>query len=116
VNLREQILNAPDLPEEFLEVPEWECTIIIRALNGTERANLLQNNTLPNGRPDLVRMYPALAILSVRDPETKELVFQPADRDGLNAKSGAALERIAQVAIRMNQLVPDAVDAAVKNS
>jgi len=116
VDLRAQILEKSDLEEEKLYIPEWDCTILVRALNGADRANLLQNNTLASGKPDLKKMYPALAILSMRDPDTHKLIFEPADRDALNTKSGAALERVAEVAIRLNHLTPDAVKDAEKNS
>lgn len=116
MGLRDHILEIDDLEYEPLEIPEWKCSVLIAALPGDERSKLLQNNTLPNGKPDLVRMYPALAIATVYDPETREPVFQLADRDRLNKKRGSALERIANVAMRLNGLLPDSFDQAVKNS
>ncbi len=116
MDLRAQILAKADLEEELLEIPEWECTVLIRALNGADRAQLLQHNTLADGKPDLKKMYPMLAITSIRDPETKKLIFEPTDRDALNNKSGAALERVAEVALRLNHMIPESLRVAEKNS
>jgi hypothetical protein len=110
MGLREEIFEIADLAEEPLTIPEWKNKLVlIRTLTGDERAKLLQHNMLSSGRPDLLKMYPALAIASVRDPETHELVFKLADRDTLNTKSGAALERIAGVAMRLNNLSPETI-------
>lgn len=113
--LRDKILNADDIPEEFLEIPEWKCTVNVRGLSGEERAELLQNNMLPNGRPNLKNLYPMISILCLRDPDTRDAIFHPADRDFLNKKSGAVLERIALVALRLSGLDANAQRELEKN-
>jgi len=112
MNLREQIFQTNDLQEEMCEIPEWNCQVLIRAMTGADRANLLQHAMLKNGQPDLVKLYPNLAIASIRDPETKELVFKPEDRDHLALKSGAALERVAQAAMKINGMLPEQIKVA----
>lgn len=112
MNLREQIFQASDLKEEMLDIPEWQCRVLIRAMTGADRAHLLQHNMLRNGQPDLVKLYPSLAIASMRDPETKELIFKPEDRDSLGRKSGAALERVAQAAMKLNGMLPEQLKEA----
>lgn len=115
MGLRDQIFAVDDLVEEELDIPEWKCKVLIRALAGSERSKLFQQNMRGDGKPDLVKMYPALAIVSARDPETKELIFHPADRDMLNTKSGAALERIAGVAMRLNGFQPEQLKQMEEN-
>jgi hypothetical protein len=111
MSLRDTILQADDLTEEPLHIPEWGCSVLVRSLPGSDRAELLQHNLLPNGKPNLKTLYPMLAIVSMRDPETKDLIFQKTDRDALAAKSGAALERVAQVAMRLNGFLPEQMKA-----
>lgn len=114
-SLREKILNAKDIKSEKVKIPEWDVTVEVRGLTGKQRARLLQDAIGEDGKPDLERIYPELVILSTYDPETGEQVFQPADRDALIEKSGAALEKIAQVAMRLSGLQPDALKEAEKN-
>ncbi len=115
MSLRDKILAANDIQEETVEVPEWGVKLLVRGLTGRQRARLLQNAVDTSGKMDLERIYPELVIYSVYDPETKEQIFKPADRDALADKSGAALERIAQVAMRLSSLTPEAVKEAQKN-
>lgn len=114
-NLRDLILSANDIKSEKVHVDVWDVDLEIRGLTGKERAELLQQCFTPQGGMDLEKMYPLLAIMSVHDPETGEKVFQPEDRDALNEKSGAALEQIAQVAMKLSGMEPDSFDNALKN-
>ena len=81
-------------------------------MTGADRAHLLQHAMMKNGQPDLIKLYPNLAIASMRDPETKELIFKPEDRDHLALKSGAALERVAQAAMKINGMLPEQLKEA----
>lgn len=115
-NLRERILGASDIRREQVHVPEWEATVEVRGLTGTQRAKLMKTGFDARGTVDFERLYPELLIASTFDPETGEAVFTAADRDSLNGKSGAALERVAQAAMRISGLTPDAAELAEKNS
>jgi len=61
----------------------------------------------PKGKMDLQKLYPRLVVLSTYDPETGQPVFKEGDQDAVNEKSGAALEIIAQVAMRLSGLNPE---------
>ncbi len=114
-SLRESILGAKDIQTETVSVPEWDVTVQVRGLTGTQRARLLKNGFEPSGAVNFERLYPELVIASTFDPESGERVFTDADRDALNEKSGKALERIAQAAMRVSGLNPDANEDAAKN-
>lgn len=114
--IREQILAARDIRSETVAVPEWGVTVEVRGLTGTQRARLMKNGFDARGAVDFERLYPELIIASVFDPETGEPVFGDADREALNAKSGAALEQVAQAAMRISGLSPDSGAQAEKNS
>lgn len=101
--LRKTILEADDIISEDVEVPEWDTTIQVRGMNGKERAKLLKG-AAAGGEVNMEKWFPDLLIATVHDPETGEKVFEPADRDALNAKSGSAIATIADVAARLSGL------------
>jgi hypothetical protein len=115
-NLRDRILSATDIRREQVHVPEWDVTVEVRGLTGTQRAKLMKSGFDSRGAVDFERLYPELLIASVFDPASGEPVFTEADRDALNTKSGAALERVAQAAMRISGLSPEAQVEAEKNS
>ena len=115
MSLRDKILEIKDIQEEEVSIPEWGCRVLVRGLTGRQRAIFLQNGIDSKGKLDMQKAYPDLVILSARDPETGEPIFGAGDADAVIEKSGAALERIAQVAMRLSGLGPNAVEEAAKN-
>ncbi len=115
MSLRDKILAIKDIQEELVEIPEWNCKVLVRGLTGRQRAIFLQNSIDPKGKLDMQKAYPDLVILSARDPETGEPIFGAGDADAVIEKSGAALERIAQATMRLSGLGPDTVEKAGKN-
>lgn len=112
---RDKILAAKDIQSETLEIPEWDVTIEIRGITGAQRGRILNNAVDNKGTVDFTKLYPELVIASVHDITTGEPVFTDADRDVLSKKSGAVLERIADVANRLSGLTADSVTLAKKN-
>jgi hypothetical protein len=113
--IRDQILSAADLRSERVTIPEWGVEVEVRGLTGTQRARLMRSGFDASGTVDFERLYPELAIASTFDPDSGEAVFTEADRDALNGKSGSALERLAQAAMRVSGLSADATEQAAKN-
>ena len=111
--LRTQILKADDIGTELLDVPEWNVKLEIRGMNGKARAKFMRAASAgPEGAADFEQFFADLIIASSFDPETGEQVFDSADRDAINLKSGAAINRISEVAMRLSGLT----DAAVKQA
>src|SRR5690606_8056060 len=110
-SLRERILSAQDIQSERVHVPEWDVEVEVRSMTGQQRAAVLKGATV-DGEIDLEKLYPILLIETTYDPESGERIFNPADRDALNAKNSGALERIAKVAMRLSGIEPGAEDAA----
>lgn len=109
MNLREQILNAKDIPAESVDVPEWGVTVEVRGLDGNARAAWLEAAfDQETGKPNFKAASPALIIQCAYDPESGERVFEEADREILNTKAAVAVERIAKVALRLNGLDDEA--------
>lgn len=115
MSVRDKILKANDIKEKEINIPEWDVNVLVRGLTGRQRAKLLQDAVDAKGKIDLEKIYPELAIFSVYDPATNKPVFESADRDILAEKSGAALERIAQMAMSLSGLQPESLNIAEKN-
>lgn len=115
-DLRKSILEADDIGEEILDVPEWGTKLLIKGMNGKERANFLKRSMNIDGEVAFDRFYPELVIATAHDPESGDKIFEAADRDPLNTKSGAALERIATVAQRLSGLGSSDVEVVKGNS
>ena len=109
--LRNKILQADDLESEVVDVPQWGVEVEIRSLSGRDRAALNRVATSGDGF-DLERWYSEILIATVHDPETGERVFEKADAKALGGKSNAALERLAQTAMRISGMAATAVDEA----
>lgn len=120
-NLRDRIAAADDLQSEIVEVPEWDnVKLEIRGMSGKARSRLMQNYVdEESGRviPDYTRYLPDVLIACIYDPETGEPAFENTDQDReiLDARSGAVIERLSDTALRLSGLTPDAVDKAGKD-
>ncbi len=106
-DLRSQILDSKDISEVEMVIPEWNnAKIVVRELNGADRADVMNQSLKKDGLPDLTKLYPLMVIKSVRYPADHkkhgERVFSVADRDSLGQKSGAILERIGGEAMRIS--------------
>jgi hypothetical protein len=115
--LRDKILAADDIKEELVTIPEWGVTVKVRGFTGQQRAEYIVGNmNLAGTGLDPVRGTASLVIAAALDPETDEPVFGPADRDALMSKSGKALDTVGAVALRLSGMMPEAVEAAKKDS
>jgi hypothetical protein len=100
---KEQVLAAQDLHYEVVLVPEWDGELRLRSMTGAERdlyeqsfftARADEKAPVPNVRARLV------AFCAV--DEAGNRMFSDADVEALGAKSARALERVYQVATKLN--------------
>jgi len=99
------ILDADDLTTELVEVPEWEVSLTVRTMTGSER-DVFEDSisqATNNGRVDLRGLKVKLVALTVLD-DNGDRLFDDADLPALNKKSASAIDRIFQVAQRLNGL------------
>lgn len=114
--LRKAIFESEDIPEEVVAVPEWNTKILVRGMNGKQRARFLRRSTDPaSGQVSWESFYPELVIATAHDPDSGDQIFEEADRDTLNQKSGIALNRVAEIAQRLSGLGGDDVEEAKKD-
>lgn len=111
MTLRETILQADDIEETIVEVPEWgDVKLMLRSLTGKERVRLYDSVT---GKAKQF-VYADILIATARDPESGDPVFDPADREALADKSGNVLDRMASVVLGLSGLDTDEAEAEVE--
>ncbi|WP_017614141.1 hypothetical protein [Nocardiopsis salina] len=99
-SLRDQILEADDLPEVDEAVPEWGGLVVrVRGLSGTDRdAYEAKAVALKNQGQDvelrLQDFRTKLVVKCLFDPESDERLFSDKDVAKLGRKSGAVIERL----------------------
>jgi hypothetical protein len=111
--LRESILARKPQPQP-LYVPEWETTVFVRPLSGTERMAWADGNAERKAAGlGPIRNLTALAMVCVCD-EAGGPVFQPGDEAAIEALVGTAVERVFEAAARANGLNKEAAEATEK--
>ena len=114
---KEQILGAMDTTVEQIDVPEWDGTVFVRTLSGTELDEFEgENYEVVNGQVNVNKRNVRARLLSraICDQDGKPL-FTLKDVEALGKKSGRALNRVVAVAERINGLDKRALEDAGKN-
>lgn len=116
---KEQIFAANDLATEPVDVKEWGGSVIVRSMTGADR-DAFESSLVTFGEDgkriaDLSNMRAKLVAMTVVD-ENGDRLFTAEDIGAIAHKSASAIERVYQVAQRLNGMGTGAVDAAVKNS
>ncbi len=116
---KQQILEADDLPRELVPVPEWGGDILVRSMSGAEKDSLdasLMSDDGTRVSKERFRNYRArVAVLTVVG-EDGDLLFTEADIAELTTKSARALDRVFEVAARLNGITGRDMDDIAKNS
>lgn len=114
-----EILAQDDLKFEDVQVPEWGgAWVRVRTLNASERDEFEASTIVRKGNTtetNLRNIRSRLCLLCLVD-ENGDRLFQHEDEFPLGGKSAAALDRVFQVAQRLNGLRAEDVDELAKNS
>lgn len=120
MSLADQILSRTGLRETTVEVPEWGCSVIVRAMSAADRS-ALENRAIKAGGPGTVPAEEINATILARcvlDPETHAPVFTHEQALAL-VKSpehdGAAVMRIANMIFTGSGLGNGAVEEVTRN-
>ena len=111
---RETILAADDLRREEVEVPEWGGSVYVRMLTATEKT--VFSGGLPDDDDVPDDLLAQLAALTLCDDAGERLFDSDGDVAALGKKGFEPLERICEVAQRLNGVTAKAVETAAKNS
>ena len=101
---RDAIFAADDLPRQEVPVPEWNGSVYVRQLTGTEREQL--ERMIPTG------ISTAWLVALCTCDEQGARLFSDADVEKLGAKNAKPLLRIANAALRFNALTDEAIEEA----
>jgi hypothetical protein len=116
MDIRSQILQADDLPTEKVEVIEWGVTVYVRMMSGRDR-DLFESQMLDlsekGNRLDNFRAR--LCVLCCVD-ETGKRIFKDGDIAVVGNKSGRALDKVFEVASRLNKMTEEAIEETKKPS
>jgi hypothetical protein len=116
-SLRDKILAAQDIPTEVVKIPEWGVDVLVRGMSAGDRITLMQNAfDQTTQQVNMSIVYPDVVVACTFDPESDEPVFSEADKGAILSKSSAAVERLANVGLRLSGIGKDEQDAAGKDS
>lgn len=117
---REAILGCDDLKREEVQVPEWGGSVFVRVMSGAERdwldASSLNDQGEAKSVHDRLANYRGRLVVLTTCNEDGSSLFMLPDAEALGKKSAAALDRIVEVAQRINRMTDADVDALTKNS
>lgn len=116
-SLRDKILAAQDIPAEVVTIPEWGVDVLVRGMSAGDRITLMQNAfDQTTQQVNMSIVYPDVVVACAFDPASDEAIFSNDDKAAILAKSSAAVERLANVGLRLSGIGKDEQDAAGKDS
>jgi hypothetical protein len=113
VSLKDTIRAASDLPRESLHIPEWNVSLFVKTMTGTER-DAWEESFAKGRKVSLDKVRARLAVAVCCD-ENGQAIFSPDDVDWLSEKSCSALQRIFAKASKLNALSNSEMDELAKN-
>lgn len=107
------ILACDDDTFATVDVPEWGGEVRVRSIGAAERENLLRSSVTMEGKSrkiDTPVMRVKIVWLAMVDEDGKRLFTKPAELEALGKKNAAAIDRIADVALRLAGITDDTGD------
>lgn len=109
---KEDILNANDLETQEVHVPEWGGSVLVSSISGHAKDKLelsfSSKTTIENVRARIV----AMCLVD----DAGNLLFNDSDITKLGKKSAKALDRVFNVAQKLNAIGDKEVEELAKNS
>lgn len=116
MSLRDKIMTANDIPSEVVKVPEWGVEVLVKGMSAGERINLMQSAfDQATQQVNMSIVYPDVLVACTFDPQSDEPVFTAEDKTAILAKSSAAVERLANVGLRLSGIGKEEQDEAGKS-
>lgn len=116
MDIRSKILKAEDLPSEPVDVKEWGETVYVRSMSGRDR-DMFESQMLDLSEKGkrLDNFRARLAVFCCVDAEGKR-IFKDSDIAALGEKSGRALDKVFEVASRLNKMSEEEIEETKKPS
>lgn len=119
---RAEIFATQDIRREIVDVPEWGGSVHVKSLTAAQRDALEASCMIPDPATGNKRQkfstlqFRAKLVQRTACDETGALIFNEFDVPSLGDKAAAAVNRIAEVAMRLSKISDDDVEEIVKNS
>lgn len=114
----DDILKADDLVTEEVPVPEWNGTVLVKALSGKERdafeASCLQDRGKQGMVRNIANVHAKLAARCMVNEDGRRL-FADNEINALGEKSSAALDRVFEKAAELSRLSDEDVEELAGN-
>jgi hypothetical protein len=113
---RDAILGAEDLGTEIVDVAEWGGSVTVRGMTGKERDAFEASILERRGKrmvPNTANVRAKLVARCCLD-ENGDRLFTDSDAEALGAKSGAAIDRVYEVAARLSGMTDEDIDELVE--
>jgi hypothetical protein len=110
---KEQILSFNDVKIEKVSVPEWGTDVYVRSISAKQQDSW--SDELRKNKDSKPNFQASFLVLCVCD-ESGNLLFGKTDADMLGEKSASALNRLFNVASKLNGLSSEDVKELEKNS
>lgn len=119
--MREKILSRKNKQKEkVVNIPEWDMDVLLIGLSGVDRGDyfafVAEVSAQHSGTGEFFkRVWFEQVRLGCHDPESRERIFQPADRDMfMSDEDGALIEVLAAAVRELSGINLDAVEEAKK--
>jgi hypothetical protein len=113
---KEQILNAPDLPFEDVEVPEWGGTVRIQAMSANAREKMEEMYLDPDGKMSKrMEQFRVRVLASSIIDDQGNLVFTMEEATALGKKAFGVVQRLFDKANKLSGLSDDEADTIKGN-
>lgn len=115
MSLKDTILAAQDMKREAVEVPEWACTVYVRCMSASERDSF--ESAVYDAKSKGVTGENIRAKLLVRClcDDNGARLFTDTDVASLGSKSAAVVDRLFDIAQRLNGIGAKDVEDLEKN-
>lgn len=111
---KDQILAADDLKTEVVSVPDWGGEVIVSTMTGIDRDKLEEAAQGDDGKIGTDNFRAKLLAFTLVDEQGNRL-FTENEIEALGRKSASALNKVFNVAMRLNALRKVDEDEMVKN-
>lgn len=109
---RDEILAAEDRQVEEVSAPEWGGIVRVQAISAMDRDRYEQR---VSGMKDWGGIRATLCVQCIVDDEGNR-IFTDDDIEALSQKSGAVIDRVFEVARRLNGMTDEDIQEMEKNS
>lgn len=110
---KDAILGANDIKTEVVSIPEWGGSVRVSVMSGLARDAFM---AMQEGKASGHSVFQAHLLAATLVSDDGSLIFTEADIGALRAKSRVVLDKLVDVALRINGMTVTAIEDAEKNS